>query len=101
MSIRYRTSTRGLKDVPMPSRRSLLQGASEDIRRTRMHNSLRKVRMIRQTQQAESGLAEFIFELIPVLGGERLKTAAMTDKQAGIRNASIRELGLAWRRCSY
>lgn len=86
----------------MPPKRAFGNKSMPDEMRIEMvRKALRKVRIIRQEQQAGKGLVEFMFELIPVMGGDALKKASMTDKEAGIRNASIREWGLAWRRCPY
>ena len=103
-SIRYKTRLATLrKDVPFTSKVSMFGhgGMSDDDRKRASVLSARKVRKIRQVQQAESGLVEFPFELIPSLGGKVIKKAYMSDEQAGVRNATIRDLGLAWRRSGY
>lgn len=75
------------------------RGATEEIRLALAVKHTRKVRNIRQTEQAERGLVEFPFGLF--VNGERIKTVHMSEREAAVRNKNIADLGMVWRRCGY
>lgn len=57
----------------------------------------------RQAKQAENGLIEFPFGLFHESGQRVAKrpTVFMTEKEAAIRNKSVRDVGFVWRRIGY
>jgi hypothetical protein len=103
MKIRFRTSKKGMECVPMPSNREAhgAVSASPDIRRKVRNRTLLKVRLIRESQNQDKGMVDLPFELINQSSGEVIKKSYMTDSEAILRNNSIRDVGMAWRRCGY
>ncbi len=95
-SLRKKTSFRELKKL-LPG--VFVFGPTLEIRIQRTNERAGIVRKIRQAQQAENGLIEFPFGLFE--NGKKIKTKCMTEKEAAIRNKSIAELGMVWRRVGY
>lgn len=103
MSLRFRTSKQGLKEVPISSRRKTWGHVDADPERRKwaaiyQHQKFRKMR---EAEQSEKGLAEFPYELINQTTGEVMKKHFMSDTEAIKRNGTIRSLDMAWRRCGY
>ncbi len=63
----------------------------------------RKNRALRQAQQSDSNacMETWIYELLPLSGGKPIKRSEMTERDAALKNKSIKELGLYWRRAPY
>lgn len=92
-------------DIPQHNKRQMF-GHSGMTHEQRMHQAFlgaKYNKLIRTSQQSERGLIEFPHELVPALGGNPIRKACMTERDARLRSNTLRSkgLGFVWRRCAY